>query len=88
MMFYYITIFGLVEKNLPNTKSPHSILHCLDFLTDTAYMSYGEIHIDNNTECNSVLMKAQSIRVLKDSEARRPKANAFLEWKVLKNLRY
>ena len=62
MMSYYVAIFCLAEKNLPNTKSPHSILHCLDFLTDTEYMSYGEIRVDNNTGCNSVLMKAQSIR--------------------------
>lgn len=64
MMSYYVAIFCLAEKNLPNTKSPHSILHCLDFFTDMDYISYGEICRDN-TGCNSVLMKAQSIRVLR-----------------------
>lgn len=79
MMSYYVAIFCLAEKNPPNTKSPHSILHCLDFLTDTEYVSYGETHTDNNTGCNCVLIKAQPIRVLKDSNARRPKDNVFLE---------
>lgn len=63
MMSYYVAIFCLAENNLPKTKSPHSILHCLDFLTGTEYVSYGGIHIDNNTGCNCVLIKAQPISV-------------------------
>lgn len=45
-----MAVFRLAENNFPNKKSPHSILHCPEFLTDTEYMSYGELTILMNAQ--------------------------------------